>query len=241
VPAICHITTALHCKTGMPKDDLVNGFTFTGPGDFASVSAAAKAAVKSFWQDGSHLCDLLGAPVSRAKKITFKTYALSSTSGAAPDIRVPPGFGHPVDQSDEFFHTAGELTGESLPLQIALCLSYRSDYGTSVEHSGAGPRTAERKRGRIFIGPFSETGATNATDPATNASVPHAALIHTLGVAGQFLMNAGPAAIFGVWSRKDNLVRPVVQMSIDNRWDTQRRREQPSTFREAFDGLTVLP
>lgn len=241
LPSIVHITTSFHCKSGMPKDDITNGFTFTGPGDVAATAAAAKAAVKGFWQDGGHLADLLAASVSRSKKFTVKTYVLSSTSGAAPDVRVPPGYGHPIDSTDEFFHTAGDITSLSFPSQVAMCLSYHTDYGASVEHEGSGPRPAERKRGRLFLGPFVDSGSTNFTDTSTGASNPASTLIHDVGVAGQILLTTGPAAIFGIWSRKDNLVRPVVQMWIDGRWDTQRRRLEAADFRQTFDGSTVLP
>lgn len=240
MPSIVHITTTLHCRSGMPADDVVNGFTFTGPGVTSVVAAAAKVAVKAFWQDGGHLCDLLAPSISRAAKISFKSYELSSTSGAAPDVRIPAGFGHPFDVSDEFFHTSGELSSVGLPQQIALCLSYRTDYGTSVEHEGAGPRPAERKRGRIFLGPWNDSTSNNFSGPPDYQSAPNHLLSLAIGHAGQALLGAAPAAIFGVWSRKDNLVRPVTQMWVDDRWDTQRRRDLLPDSRLAFDASTVL-
>lgn len=104
-------------------------------------------------------------------------------------------------------------TGAALPREVALAMSY-----TAAPVSGVPPA---RRRGRIFLG-----GLSIAThDP--NAGRPTDAARTTIGAAASQLRAASVASLthtWGIYSRVDLAIRPIVGGAVDNAWDTQRRR-----------------
>lgn len=101
------------------------------------------------------------------------------------------------------------------PHQVALCLSYYSE------------RNLPRRRGRIYIGPWS--GPT--TRPSTTAMA-------SLITFGQALANVGGANVdWSVWSTMDasegkDASHSISNIWVDNSWDVQRRRQLEGTARQ---------
>jgi hypothetical protein len=88
---------------------------------------------------------------------------------------------------------------------VALCLSF---YAT---------RNLPRQRGRLYLGPFSQTDCGQHRPPG--------ALITTLATMPAKFAAAGGASVeWAVYSEADNTARPVTNWYIDDEWDTQRRR-----------------
>lgn len=101
------------------------------------------------------------------------------------------------------------------PPEVALCTSYASQVPAGVN--------AQRRKGRIYVGPFTAT---------QSGRVPGAPLIDTLSKATKDLVTdlADNGTPLCVWSRADKALYPVVRGWVDNAWDTQRRRGiQPSS------------
>ncbi len=103
--------------------------------------------------------------------------------------------------------------GGLAPTEVALCLSYRSN--------DDGP--AGQRRGRIFL-PFAPA---NAVRPAQGL------LIDPLLSFGEKLANVGTLGntTWRLWSRKTNTFHDIDEISVDNEWDTQRRRGMRATVR----------
>lgn len=108
-----------------------------------------------------------------------------------------------------------------LPGEVALCLSY---HGAVV--SG---ESQARRRGRIYLGPF--TTAANASGRPTSA------VIATMTAAASELLAAANASVTWQWivySRVNDAGVDVVGGWVDNAWDSQRRRGLRSTARTAW-------
>lgn len=129
---------------------------------------------------------------------------------------VMPGGGEPVFRKDYAY----PLNGGTGPGEVALCLSYASvdDWETSTP----------RRRGRIFVGPLV---LSHIAGPR-----PGTALIEEITELGQGLAAAGGAdAAWHIWSPTDEVSAPIESISIDNSWDTQRRRGLSPTERIVVD------
>lgn len=88
-----------------------------------------------------------------------------------------------------------------------------------------------RHSGRVFIGPLNNT----AVVVLDGRAMPHTVLQDTIL---QGLLNLNDAVGFlngttnlGVWSRSDAMIRQIEAVSVDNAFDTQRRRGERATLR----------
>lgn len=112
-----------------------------------------------------------------------------------------PGPGGPVDTADFPFNG----TATPSPAEVALCLSY------SAVDDSAGP---PRRRGRIYL-PF------GASTPR-----PTAIQVAQLLLMGQDFAQVGTAGntTWKMFSRTDQVFAKIESISVDDAWDTQRRR-----------------
>lgn len=102
---------------------------------------------------------------------------------------------------------AGGLAADPLPFSIAACVSLKTALNS---RSG---------RGRVYLVGFTETANTSAglivSTTRTTITTAFSNLVAALGAADYEL---------GVYSRTLTQFNPVTQISIDGRWDVQRRR-----------------
>jgi hypothetical protein len=113
------------------------------------------------------------------------------------------------------------LGATSLPQEVALCMSYQA---TRV--SG---QLQSRRRGRVYLGPFAVTAASD--------SVPSAALLTAIKTAAQGLLTTSTANANWTWvqfSETDQAEHDVVDGWIDNAFDTMRSRGRRPTVRTLF-------
>lgn len=130
------------------------------------------------------------------------------------EIRVYPVAGGQPIYSKTYTYA---YTGTSGPTEVALCLSY-----ATVTNWDA---TTARRRGRIFLGPI--------TAAFTNVPRPGATLIDATLALGQALYDVGPAneGSWQIYSTTDAVATDIASISVDNAWDTQRRRGLVPTAR----------
>ena len=130
----------------------------------------------------------------------------------------------------------------SLPGEIACCLSFRGDYGALLEEAPddadadtAPERPRSRVRNRIFFGPLTIDGAAHTTTPIR----PHGDLIEALldlaTELGDMINNPNLASVEARWVTWSGIIgsSTVVQASVDNAFDVQRRRGVAPTTRTA--------
>lgn len=121
-----------------------------------------------------------------------------------------PGTGPPKRITNYGFNPQGS----SGPTEVALCLSYKSD-------DSGNPR---RRKGRIYL-------------PVKNnaAARPDANIISDLLDFGEALANVGSASNsqWRMRSKLDGSFHNIDHISVDNEWDTQRRRGMRADTRTA--------
>lgn len=151
----------------------------------------------------------------------YNQYGGGLQGGAVHEIRAyAPG----VNPGGPYFSKKYATTttrGLGGPNEIALCLSY-----AAVDSPDA---STPRRRGRIYLGPFSPT-ATDESRP--NATIRDAALDLGEGIA-----QVGLAAnvTWSLYSRMDNSYHKIESIWCDDAWDIQRRRGLKPTLKEVRD------
>jgi hypothetical protein len=102
--------------------------------------------------------------------------------------------------------------GESIPREVALCLSYFSE------------RNIPRFRGRLYIGPW-----------AYGVERPTAGQRSNLTQLATALQNIGGIDVdWGLWSPTRNAFSKITAGWVDDEWDTVRSRGQRATLRVPF-------
>lgn len=202
--AIMRIMHTLQGFSGLPEDRFVNTFYALGAVTVDATSGAAiKDALVSFYGDAS-----LGQYMSQSAAGIGRTVKIYDMADAKP--RVP---------KYEFTDTAipwGNLGANYLPNEVAMCMSFEA-----VQVSGL-PQA--RRRGRVYLGPFS----VNALAPAdaTQQSRPKLALRASIKTWAATMAAAWQSAGYNwaVYSPTANDAHEVVRVWADDAWDTQRRR-----------------
>lgn len=133
--------------------------------------------------------------------------------------------------------------GDPLPSEVAYVVTLeatgRADAQVEApdagDFGGAVDRPQQRRTGRIYLGPLSSGAVTTVAGVVR----PSSSLRDTARLAFRQLRNDIRAidvtADLGVWSRKDRVVRAVTHVSMDNSFDTQRRRGEAPTLRTRMD------
>lgn len=232
--AIYQVQHIFHSVTGLPEDDVVNTCHFAD-GDGADVAAATAVAghVAACFFDaqdagGNYLESYLSGQVSRSTLPTIKVY----------DAEEP---GSPLYVATAAGVRARLVGGVDLPSEVAVCASYRSDYGGILEvgpddlDADAAPeRPRSRRRNRMFIGPLNSYAITTINGaPMVGPGLQQACnnLIDRLST-----VTAGLAAVEAsmvVWSGTNQAFQGEAPTSawVDNAFDIQRRRGVRPTAR----------
>lgn len=111
-----------------------------------------------------------------------------------------------------------DFSSQSGPQEVAICLSYAS--------STTWDTSTRRRRGRIFLGPLIASQSSSAR--------PAQPLLTKVLALGQALSTAGSTvgANWMVYSPSDSTSTEIQSISVDNAWDTQRRRGLSPTERQ---------
>jgi hypothetical protein len=184
------------------------------------------------------------APGSISSVIAYMSSSLSAAAGLmweAYDITTHldgSNHGSPLI-GGSYSITAFGGPGDLMPEGVAAALSYRSDYGTSVEfvrdpitHKVTG-RPRARHRARVYLGPLNKNGF--ISDPSTGRTKLNSNImgdfLHAFQNARHITDSASNAWRLMQWSEKDALTRDPVLAWMDDRPDYQRRRADQSTTR----------
>lgn len=184
--------------SNLPEDQFVNTFHFNYPGSYADGRVEIAARIADFYIVDPGVGTAIGEMMSPYVRRPFqvKTYDMTT-----PPPREPNVF--------DFTLPAVGAFQTHLPEEVCVCLSYEA----------APPVTASR-RGRIFVGPFTDQ-AGNAASTTVPTRV-QGTLSSSLQDAATALMEA-PVG-WSIYSRKLGTLAPIVGGWIDDAFDTQRRR-----------------
>lgn len=224
--ALYRIVTTWENLTGQPKDRVTNTLHFqTTEGALSGATGLAlighvAAAFETVQAPGTAKpSQYLSAELSRAVMPVGRAYN--------------PLGGSPIAQANwAGFTAAGVATG--LPGEVAVCLSLNADLTNVAEEAvddadadAAPERPASRRRGRLYFGPLTTQALSGA-----NPERPNAVLKNILLGLGKFLATPTAGALTAVTTqlviRSDSgfagAAYPVVRASVDDAFDSQRRR-----------------
>jgi hypothetical protein len=218
-------------STGVPADRVVNTWAVNqfDAGDSALLRPSITDAFAAFYNDippgrpdavGHHI----SPNVSRvADQMSVRLYEIPA---------VPGPMGSPYFFKNYTLRNSFEgAAGTPLPDDVAIVLSLEAA-GHDTAPVEIGPiRPRSRFKGRVYVGPLNTASGASAG----GFFRPSSGFINTTLAATTALQAALaavlPAVDLGVWSRKDANVRAVQAASIDNEFDTQRRRGTKPTAR----------
>lgn len=183
----------LRTTSNIPEDFVQNQFCWEGP---PSEAETVRDLLDAFYTAIS--TTIFPSTIAQNGHIV-KTYALP---GTAPN--------YPYYEST--FDLAGAQSGDPLPSEVALCLSFQ---GARV----AGEPQA-RKRGRIFLGPLRTS--MNTSGRPTSASV--GAILDAAEDLYDGIAAITTGAGWEVWSPANGTSEPIVEAWVDDAFDTQRSR-----------------
>jgi len=172
--------------------------------------------VKTFWLA---LATYIGPQVYRGT---------NATEAAAYDLDMADlahAYGSPVTLL--MFTMTAPMNNFPLPNETSAVISIRADYGTDPEHGGT-TRPRADDRGRVYVGPFCTGASDTVTTPlGPSYAVVAAGLVTAMTDAISALKGnaSGHGFDLAIWSRKTATMKPVIFKSVDNSFDTQRRRE----------------
>lgn len=225
----------LHRTTGLPEDDSVMTLHTASDEGAAGVPATASAIngyIAAAFYDavdggGNRLSRFLSTEVSRVNLPTLKTYD-NQFPGSPLAVDTMVALGAPL--------TAGPVS--SYPAEVAVCLSFRADYGSLLEQAGddadpdaAPERPRSRVRGRVFFGPCDLACGDGAPSRPTSIVTPLLDFANRMKDINTAPRN-GADVFWAVHSKEAGGVSlPVTTAWVDNAWDIQRRRGVAPTAR----------
>ena len=228
--AIHRFVVTMPCVTGLPEDKTENVFSVGQNGVLgASDLTDAIAAVRDFYITAhagqvNAVGKYIGQSVSRAANAcTVSLYSSTDLTGATP-------FGSPTNITA--FTMSSVLTSNALPEEVAAVISYRANL-TDVPVEVGDTRPAQRRRGRVYVGPLNDA----AGSVVSSLYRPDSQFRTDLGAALKGMaqaINATASLYFGVWSKADAEVWEAIAGYVDDAWDTQRRRGVSPTTRTGF-------
>lgn len=191
--------------TNIPEDVSVNTWSFSndvGSIDVAQVGAFMQTLYTAFLAYASPILDFT--------RVQGKFY-----DRADPEPR-DPFFEAEFDLGDD------NLANDSLPYEVAMCLSFHAQYASGSPKA--------RRRGRVYLGPLgANTGAAGSLDEACMTDI-----LDAYVAAWTELTDAG--LVHSVWSPTDGVARTVTTAWMDNAYDTQRRRGVRANVRDVRTG-----
>lgn len=216
-------------QNGLTRDRMVNTFAFTTAIPLLGAAAdELRDRLDDFYNVGGEgsstaIAAFLGASINRGIKPIVRFYDVTDHLAGTPA-------GSPVFVRTFNNNIGGSGAADSLPSECAVALSFHADFGDDVEFApGARPRA--RDRGRVYIGPLTKASADTGEFGRTFPSLGVRTAI--LG-AGKDLRDANDDMRWSVWSRTAARMRDVTSCSVDDAFDTQRRRGERALLKQTL-------
>lgn len=220
--------------SGLPEDDFVTDWSFKAAGTGDSFLDGITDSIISFFNTANTTNDVnfyLSSVVSRvASAASFEAYDLTGALDGSPH-------GSPFYVRSWTVDTPPS-SAEEFPNEVALVSTLWASGYADVPESQANPsppppviRPRARYRGRIYLGPLND--ATAGSAPVSGDLRPGAVFLTDMSDAWfRFMDERG--GDFAVWSRADEVLRLVApdgRITMDDAYDTQRRRGAARTTR----------
>lgn len=211
--------------TGLPEDVFINDFAFKNTAGVPNLAQATSmfGRVSDFYRNvganGRSVGSFISSAVDRAATHLVQVFSITAA-----------GTGSPIFEFDWLGPTAPtELL--NLPNEVSGVLSFHALLtGVSEEIGGTRPRA--RRRGRVYVGPLTVEAIDTADDnPRLDATFLTTLRQQALTLKDQSVTNNHP---WQVWSRADQVLRPVLEGWTEDAPDTQRRRGVAASTRTTW-------
>lgn len=206
-----HVQAAIEVESGLSADTIVNTWTVDGDGLGLTPEDDAEAIATRLTSFYSALSveDILGSWATG--DVTYFVYNIVPSSTV---------LGSPIGVISQTM--SGAPSENSLPLEVAIVLSFAGPALIGVP--------AQRRKGRVFIGPIATTaldfGSGLGPRPSTATLESISDAFATLGTG------LGTDELpLQIWSRVEGEVYPAVRWWVDNEVDTMRSRGLRATTR----------
>lgn len=194
MPTLVQIT--IKTADAIPENFITNTFAVTGDVDSPTDSLALMGCFKTFYDA------IRGAIYPSTVAQNNHEFKLYIAGGPKPN--------YPLYENVWNFATA--LSGNPLPSECAVCLSYA---GVRI------PGLAQaRRRGRVYLGPCKDT--LNSVGRPLQASL--TAILAAAQVLKDNIDDVPSAGAWAVWSPTNESAVALTDAWMDNAWDTQRSR-----------------
>lgn len=197
---------AIHGKSGLAQDRYVNTFhldTGVVPNTFPEIALLFPTFWSSVPTGESFGLKTLMSPLLNGVPATVSFYAQSDPKPRTPRYVYQYTF-------------STVTTNTPLPSEVAICLSYRARVVSGQNKA--------RRRGRIYLGPLSNAPINNV-NPGSDAGLEDNIGSIITKAAAEFCAKLNTAgAKWVVWSEMDQAMNEIEVFSVDNAFDTQRRR-----------------
>lgn len=225
--AIIRATVSMADNSGLGENRVVNVWHFVDSTGVLGTSAATALAtfVPTFYSTAG-VGSVYSGNISRAALVHRISIAQLDVGSAGADDDV-------LDKVflESSWTMSGTPSDVPLPSEVAVALSFRGDIDGIPEESGV-TRPASRRRGRVFLGPF--TTGIMAID-AGSRTFPSASFRNNVLSAYQAMVaslkTVSPPLVHSVYSPTSGQTFPVTVVSIDDAFDTMRSRGQAATSR----------
>lgn len=224
MPGSLLVEVVLTNLSGFAKDDVINTFAFSTPTDPPSTAEADDAtnALIAFYNTvpSGHnaIAGVIGPTISRASLACFmKSYNIGGHLDGSPH-------GSPF-RSIAWTLGAMVAGAKPLPTEVAAAITFHSDYGSDPEFA-PGTRPRARDRGRVYIGPLTQSVVDN--NAPVNRPFVSQSTRETL-VTQAAALRDDSATTWCVWSRAAAALKAVTKIWVDDAFDSQRRRGEKAT------------
>jgi hypothetical protein len=194
--------------SGVPEDVYTNTFYFRNDnfaGGHETVADQLRDDLEQFYND---------PPTTVATPVSILAHYSSQVVSPEVEVRVYD-LGQPAPRYPKIRTFTGTIPNTmALPSEVAACLSYVSE------------ENQPRNRGRIYLGPLSQS----ASELADNRAVVKLNFRHSALASAQRLIDK-PTFTWSLWSPTSAQMKQITGLWMDNAYDTQRRRGERATHR----------
>lgn len=217
MPTFATAEVVLPYTTGLPRDVSVNTFAFAFAADDVDIPAAFEDALVSFYNDDTPIDE--GAICNAISRVVDRTTNVCKINWFSRPTWAPSATATPIHQTSWTLGPASLAMNLDLPLEVAVCSSYRNE--TEVTEP------VGRRRGRIYIGPLGDNVLDNSgVFPTVAESTVDVIAEATARLAGERVTSGGDfVSGWGIWSRANSSFFGIESGWVDNEFDTQRRRQ----------------
>lgn len=233
------VTVTFESDTGLPADRVVNTFAidqFDATAADAPTLSAMATAFANFYNAVPARNDRGGsALVTSVKDYLSPVLDVNANRSLVRFYNIPAVAGAPMGSPahQQAFTLAAPASGAATPLpsEVAVVATLEAGGRADAPVESGFTRPKSRYTGRVFIGPLNSNAVQVVGGVARPALNMLDTILGALDVLDSAIDTASLAADLGVYSRADNMVRSVSHVSIDDAFDTQRRRGEKAAGR----------